>query len=90
MASTLPAPGEPKANRRTPTYFFREENTNLIVKGNFMTLAAKPEYVDRGEWMAHQGTRIPCCSPEDAPLTCLHSRGTVSTPRRHDQGHSGN
>lgn len=40
--------------RKTP-FFFREENTGLIVKGNFMTLAAKPEHVEKGEWLAHQG-----------------------------------
>ncbi|KAI9712947.1 MAG: hypothetical protein M1828_001506 [Chrysothrix sp. TS-e1954] len=39
--------------RRVP-YFFREENAGLIVKGNFMTLAAKPEIVEKGEWLAHQ------------------------------------
>lgn len=41
---------------RKPPFFFREENSNLIVKGNFMTLAAKPEHVEKGEWLAHQGT----------------------------------
>ncbi|KAF1982927.1 Mob1/phocein [Aulographum hederae CBS 113979] len=40
-------------NRRPP-YFFREEYSGLIVKGNFMTLAAKPQHVDEGEWLAHQ------------------------------------
>ena len=44
--------------RKTP-FFFREENTNLIVKGNFMTLAAKPEHVEKGEWLAHQGNSNP-------------------------------
>ncbi|KAL9055298.1 MAG: hypothetical protein Q9162_003605 [Coniocarpon cinnabarinum] len=39
--------------RRMP-FFFREENSGLIVKGNFMTLAAKPEHVEKGEWLAHQ------------------------------------
>jgi hypothetical protein len=41
---------------RRPAYFFREEYAGLIVKGNFMTLAAKPGLVDEGEWLAHQGT----------------------------------
>jgi hypothetical protein len=41
---------------RRPPFFFREEYSNLIVKGNFMTLAAKPVLVDDGEWLAHQGT----------------------------------
>jgi len=27
-----------------------------IVKGNFMTLSARPRTVDSGEWIAHQGT----------------------------------
>lgn len=40
-------------NRRTP-FFFREQYANLIVKGNFMTLAAKPVLVEEGEWLAHQ------------------------------------
>lgn len=39
--------------RRVP-FFFREENSSLIAKGNFMTLAAKPEHVEKGEWLAHQ------------------------------------
>jgi hypothetical protein len=29
-----------------------------IVKGNFMTLSARPKTVDQGEWIAHQG-RVP-------------------------------
>lgn len=39
---------------RKPPFFFREEYAGLIVKGNFMTLAAKPKLVDEGEWLAHQ------------------------------------
>jgi hypothetical protein len=38
---------------RTPIYF-REEHAGFIVKGNFMTLAAKPHLVEEGEWLAHQ------------------------------------
>ena len=34
--------------------FFREEYAGFIVKGNFMTLAAKPHLVEEGEWLAHQ------------------------------------
>lgn len=34
--------------------FFREDHSGFIVKGNFMTLAAKPQNVETGEWMAHQ------------------------------------
>jgi len=44
----------PPASRKPP-FYFREENSGLIVKGNFMTLAAKPEHVEKGEWLAHQG-----------------------------------
>ncbi|GAB7339016.1 hypothetical protein MBLNU457_5681t2 [Dothideomycetes sp. NU457] len=40
-------------NRRAP-FFFREQYANLIVKGNFMTLAAKPVLIEEGEWLAHQ------------------------------------
>jgi hypothetical protein len=43
------------AAARKPPYFFREEYSGLIVKGNFMTLAAKPVHVEDGEWLAHQG-----------------------------------
>ncbi|KAF2495994.1 Mob1/phocein [Lophium mytilinum] len=39
---------------RKPPFFFREEYAGLIVRGNFMTLAAKPELVETGEWLAHQ------------------------------------
>lgn len=34
--------------------FFRPERAGFIVKGNFMTLAAKPHLVEEGEWLAHQ------------------------------------
>jgi hypothetical protein len=30
-----------------------------IVKGNFMTLSARPKTVEEGEWVAHQGW-LPC------------------------------
>ncbi|KAF6842733.1 Maintenance of ploidy protein mob2 [Colletotrichum musicola] len=36
-------------------------NTNYgkhIVKGNFMTLSARPKTVEQGEWIAHQGTLL--------------------------------
>ena len=29
-----------------------------IVKGNFMTLSARPKTVEQGEWLAHQGMII--------------------------------
>lgn len=40
---------------RKPPMFFREDYVGFIVKGNFMTLAAKPTLVEEGEWLAHQG-----------------------------------
>lgn len=43
-----------KAQGRIPL-FFREQNSGFIVKGNFMTLAAKPILIEEGEWVAHQG-----------------------------------
>ena len=36
-------------------FFFREKFARLSVKGNFTPLAARPEYVEPGEWLAHQG-----------------------------------
>lgn len=30
-----------------------------IVKGNFMTLSARPKTVEQGEWIAHQGKSSP-------------------------------
>ncbi|KAK3631361.1 hypothetical protein LTR56_010156 [Elasticomyces elasticus] len=35
--------------------FFKEPQSGFIVKGNFMTLAAKPHLVEEGEWLAHLG-----------------------------------
>ena len=49
-----PIPTTP-ALQRTP-FYFREKYATLIVRGNFMTLAAKPMVIDEGEWLAHQGT----------------------------------
>ena len=40
--------------------FFREDYAGFIVKGNFMTLAARPHLVEEGEWLAHQGERFSC------------------------------
>jgi hypothetical protein len=51
-----PSEGSAPPGTRRPPFFFREEYSNLIVKGNFMTLAAKPKLVEEGEWLAHQGT----------------------------------
>jgi len=47
--------GSVPSGARRPPFFFREEYSNLIVKGNFMTLAAKPKLVEEGEWLAHTG-----------------------------------
>jgi hypothetical protein len=55
------ASGHQPASRRPP-YFFREEYAGLIVKGNFMTLAAKPVHVEDGEWLAHQGSLTSTCT----------------------------
>jgi hypothetical protein len=44
----------PQLNR-TPL-FFRDENAGFIARGNFMTLALKPQLVEEGEWLAHQST----------------------------------
>lgn len=40
-------------NGKVP-FFFREDYANFIVKGNFMTLANKPQNIELGEWLAHQ------------------------------------
>lgn len=50
--------GSVPSGSRRPPFFFREEYSNLIVKGNFMTLAAKPKLVEEGEWLAHTGKLI--------------------------------
>jgi len=59
-------PGEMQMNydspHRRPPLFFREQWANLIVKGNFMTLAAKPVLIEEGEWLAHQGYLCPYMS----------------------------
>lgn len=47
---------------RKPPFFFREEYSGFIVKGNFMTLAAKPQLIEEGEWMAHQSKALPTIS----------------------------
>ncbi|KAL8879232.1 MAG: hypothetical protein Q9198_003120 [Flavoplaca austrocitrina] len=43
----LQAPEETK-------WYFKEAYAKLSVKGNFMPLAAKPSYLDLGDWLAHQ------------------------------------
>ncbi|KAF2093035.1 Mob1/phocein [Rhizodiscina lignyota] len=51
---TDPGAEQQAPQQRKPPFFFREEYSGLIVKGNFMTLAAKPVHVEEGEWLAHQ------------------------------------
>jgi hypothetical protein len=60
-ANAMAAPTQqlPDANRKPP-YFFRDEYSGLIVKGNFMTLATRPTLVEKGEWLAHQGLYTIC------------------------------
>ncbi|KAL8917254.1 MAG: hypothetical protein Q9172_005929 [Xanthocarpia lactea] len=45
--------GDPLAPEETK-WFFKEAYSKLSVKGNFMPLAAKPSYLDLGDWLAHQ------------------------------------
>ncbi|EME49560.1 hypothetical protein DOTSEDRAFT_122217 [Dothistroma septosporum NZE10] len=40
--------------KKNPPFFFREAYCGFIVKGNFMTLGAKPHMLEEGEWIAHQ------------------------------------
>lgn len=58
MAASEQLHRERQAQGKIP-FFFREDYAGFIVKGNFMTLAAKPALVEEGEWMAHQGTNLP-------------------------------
>ncbi|KAL8819782.1 MAG: hypothetical protein Q9223_001851 [Gallowayella weberi] len=59
---TNPAPNIEDASRKSdsthapeePKWFFHESQAKLGVKGNFMPLAAKPHYLDLGDWLAHQ------------------------------------
>lgn len=46
-----------------------------IVKGNFLTLSAKPKTVEMGEWVAHQGKLATCHGGQDRgrTLTNVHS-----------------
>lgn len=44
--------GEPLAPEPTK-WFFKEAYAKLSVKGNFIPLAAKPTYLDLGDWLAH-------------------------------------
>jgi hypothetical protein len=55
------APPSSSSGQPRPPFFFRDEFSSLIVKGNFMTLAAKPKLVEEGEWLAHQGMSVSAC-----------------------------
>ncbi len=57
----LSGPDQQAQKSQKPLYFFRDEHAGLIVKGNFMTLAAKPVHVEEGEWLAHQGVSMRPC-----------------------------
>ena len=42
--------------------FMKDGMQIFIVKGNYMTLAAKPRSVETGEWLAHHGASLDICS----------------------------
>jgi hypothetical protein len=67
-----------QSGNRRPPFFFREEYSNLIVKGNFMTLAAKPKLVEEGEWLAHQGSLQYNSNMLPTPPNHVTSRRTIS------------
>jgi hypothetical protein len=46
-----------------------------IVKGNFMTLSARPKTVEQGEWIAHQGE---CLRPFSVPALLTHFAQSLS------------
>ncbi len=51
--------------------------TKHIVKGNFMTLSARPKTVEQGEWIAHQGKRSPiveAARKANGPVVVEHYR----------------
>ena len=49
MAATDNEPATPAPLWLNPAY------SRQIVKGNLMTLSAKPKTVEQGEWIAHHG-----------------------------------
>ena len=58
LTTTATANDQAYQNNQAPKklpFFFREDYTGFIVKGNFMTLAARPHLVEEAEWLAHQG-----------------------------------
>jgi hypothetical protein len=40
---------------RPKPVWLHEAYAKHIVKGNFMTLSARPKTVEQGEWISHQG-----------------------------------
>ncbi|KAK3725132.1 hypothetical protein LTR37_000643 [Vermiconidia calcicola] len=58
LTSTMTANDQAHQTNQAPKgkvpIFFREDYAGFIVKGNFMTLAARPHLVEEGEWLAHQ------------------------------------
>ncbi len=60
MEDTLKTGGDPQAPEETK-WFFKEAYSKLSVKGNFMPLAAKPSYLDLGDWLAHQSKHVYDC-----------------------------
>jgi hypothetical protein len=40
--------------------WLNEDFAQHIVRGNFMTLSARPKTVEKGEWIAHQGMHLIC------------------------------
>ena len=58
LTTTMTSNDQAHQNNQAPKkvpIFFREDYAGFIVKGNFMTLAARPHLVEEGEWLAHQG-----------------------------------
>lgn len=74
-------------HNQRPPFFFREQYANLIVKGNFMTLAAKPVLVEEGEWLAHQSKTDLPTERRHTTDTTPYSRRTEPPTRRYAQDH---
>ena len=55
MAPNSTFSSEPQPGPEPTRLFFQERYASKLgVRGNFLPLAAKPENVDLGEWLAHQ------------------------------------
>jgi hypothetical protein len=59
QATTTPSnPADPLSGYNLPRpkpLWLNAVHAKHIVKGNFMTLSAKPKTLEQGEWIAHQG-----------------------------------